>query len=423
MTTLTESPQINTTPIRLGGLRAWFIWGIALTFLVFQFFIQLTSGEIITGLMHSFSVTAFGGGLIASAYYYIYVMLQIPAGMLMDRFRPRKLLTCGAFVLCLGAWGFATAKQPSLAFAARLVMGAGASFAFVGALYLLAQWFPLRRFAIMTAFMETIGMMGSVVCGVFLAQTIERFGWRQSMLGTAFIAGIIGFLLWAFVRNSPNPTHPTAELEQQTLMSGLKPLITSRIAWINGAYSGILFSILSVFIALWGIPFLQLEHHLSLTEAVLIANVTFLGTAAGTPLFGWLDSRTHCRKLILQVTPLITAGLLWIVILVPSLSLVTLAITLFLCGLISGSYVLTFVIANEIAEHNNRATSIGMTNFLSVGAAPVLQPLIGLILTLLNSGGQAAVYSVTQYQIALSVLPIALIIAAVLGGMLPSRKL
>ncbi len=72
---------------------AWLIWGVSAAFVLFQFFLQLSSGEMVGGLMKSFGLTALGGGVLASAYYYIYVALQTPAGMLMDRYGPRLLLS------------------------------------------------------------------------------------------------------------------------------------------------------------------------------------------------------------------------------------------------------------------------------------------------------------------------------------------
>ena len=78
---------------------AWLIWGVSAAFVLFQFFLQLSSGEMVGGLMKSFGLTALGGGVLASAYYYIYVALQTPAGMLMDRYGPRLLLSLGAVVI------------------------------------------------------------------------------------------------------------------------------------------------------------------------------------------------------------------------------------------------------------------------------------------------------------------------------------
>src|SRR3989338_4587397 len=89
---------------------AWSVWFVAAIFVLFQLFLQLSSGEVISALMKSFTLTAFGGGVLISSYYYIYVLLQTPVGILMDRYGPRGTLSLGAFFICVGSLIFASAK-------------------------------------------------------------------------------------------------------------------------------------------------------------------------------------------------------------------------------------------------------------------------------------------------------------------------
>ncbi|WP_309567576.1 MFS transporter [Coxiella-like endosymbiont] len=129
--------------------------------------------------MKSFSLSAFGGGILASSYYYIYVMLQTPAGLLIDRFGPRRLLSLGALICAFGCLLFGSAHLLIWAIIGRLLMGFGAAFAFVGSLNVIAKWFPPKRFVLMAAVAETIGMSGTLVGGFF-----SRF---RSMHGLALL--------------------------------------------------------------------------------------------------------------------------------------------------------------------------------------------------------------------------------------------
>src|SRR5689334_19956382 len=108
---------------------AWSVWVVTTAFVLLQFFLQLSSGEIIEGLMKSFSLTAFGGGVLASSYYYIYVLLQTPAGMLIDRYGARGILSISALNVCIGSLLFASAKTVLVALLGRVLMGIGAAFA------------------------------------------------------------------------------------------------------------------------------------------------------------------------------------------------------------------------------------------------------------------------------------------------------
>ena len=198
-------------PKKHPGLQAYSVWGVALLFVLFQFFIQLSSGEIVNGLMKSFQLTAFGGGFLASAYYYIYVALQTPAGILMGRYGPRKLLSLGAAVLMVGSIVFASAHWLVVAFLGRLLMGTGAAFAFVGTLHLTDKWFPRDRFAFMTGLVELGGMLGTLVGVFWLAHFVELIGWRQCMYFVAGFSGVLSIILALVLRDMPANRRPLSQ--------------------------------------------------------------------------------------------------------------------------------------------------------------------------------------------------------------------
>ncbi len=422
----TSSGERSLPPRRLSYKRlAWLVWAVSAVFLLFQFSLQLSSGEIVAGLMHSFSLSAFGGGLLASAYYYVYVTLQIPAGMLIDRYGSRRLLSLGALIAGVGCFLFAGADGVAVAAMGRLLMGAGAAFAFVGSMTLIARWFPAERFGIMVAIAEAIGMLGTIFSGYFLADVVQTLGWRDSMFGAAVIGIVIAVCLWLIVRDQPRWIAPISSQTPSRLMHNLRVLLKSKVAWRNAIYSGIMFCIVTVFVALWAVPFFQLEHHLSLMMAALTSDLMFAGMAIGVPIIGWLDSRRAHRRIILVGGAFASAIILAFLIYIPALSLAVVMALMLLLGLVSSSYVLTLVIGNEIASPEMRGTSLGFVNTFSVGTAPILQPLIGLVLVLLashNAPGAAVLhYSVSDYQIALSILPVLLLVAAWLGWKLPAR--
>jgi len=419
------SPQILPPTRSLGrNAKAWLMWGVAASFVIFQFFLQLSSGEIVSRLMHSFAITAFGAGILASTYYYIYVTLQIPAGMLIDRFGTRQLLTLGALVCALGCFLFGVAPNLILAALGRLLMGGGAAFAFVGALNIISKWFPAHRFAMMVAFAETVGTLGTVVGNFFLANVVQHFGWRESMIGAGVVGLFISLLIASIVRDAPRSQVVTHSLPPGTLKRDLKFLIKNPVAWVNGIYSGIMFTILSVFVALWAIPFVQVAYHVSLVISTLLCNLVFAGVVIGGPIIGWLDGYVKDRRILLAFFTLASAVLLSVLIYVPGLSLGVLIVLMLLIGVFACTYIVTFAVANEIVPAHIRGTSIGFTNALSMCTAPLLQPLIGLILDLVvhRHATHMSHYTVHDYQIALSILPILILAATVLCRWMPIRK-
>lgn len=413
---ITTHSEFETSQTHRSRL-AWFIWSVTTAFVLLQFFLQLSSGEIISGLMKSFALTAFGGGILASSYYYIYVLLQTPAGLLIDRYGARGILSTGALVVCIGAMIFALAKTVLIALLGRVMMGVGAAFAFVGCLNLIAVWFPPKRFALMTAIVETAGMFGAISGNLWVAHFVQQFGWRDSIKVASTFAALLSLLLFLIVRNSSQQNQLKSETKTThfSLWGSLKNILQNPLAWANGVYCGFMFGLVTVFVALWAIPFFETTRHVSLINATLAVSSVYVGMAIGGPLIGWIDSKTAWRRQMMIVNAIVAASLLLFVIFSQALSMLEIGLLLFFIGFLASSYVLTYAIANEIALPENRATSIGFTNMLCVLFVPILQPVIGFMITHLNGMHE-------YYQWSVSIVPLLMLVAAGIGFYLPKKR-
>ncbi|PJB09570.1 MAG: MFS transporter [Gammaproteobacteria bacterium CG_4_9_14_3_um_filter_38_9] len=299
----------------------------------------------------------------------------------------------------------------------RVLMGIGAAFAFVGCLKLIPIWFPARRFAFMTAIVETAGMFGAITGNLWIAHFIQQAGWRDCIKMASIFAAILSFFLFLMVRNNPRKKKLNLpKITTVALSNGLKSILRNATAWINGVYCGFMFGLVTVFIALWAIPFLETTHHANLMDATLSASAVYIGMAIGGPLIGWIDEKTAWRQKIMVINAILASILLFIVIFSAQSSLWTISILLFFTGLFASSYVLTYAIANEIATLENRATSIGFTNMFCVLFAPFLQPLIGFLITHFKGDHD-------YFQHAVSIVPMLMLSSAVIGFYLPKKNI
>lgn len=405
----------NAVGVQAG--RAWLIWAVASSFVLLQFFIQLSTGVILADMMQAFQLTAFGASLLASTYYYIYMGLQVPAGLLLDRYGSRLVLSVGAMVFAIGTLFFTLGHTWPVAAVGRVMMGGGAAFAFIGTLGLIRQHFPLRQFAFMAGLMEMLGMFGILFGSILLAYAVNHWGWQYAVLLVAPLAIVVSFLLWLVV-----PTHHASHQQQSarlSLWSSLKLVFGQPRAWVNGIYCSILFSVVTVFAALWCVPFLQQAYSLSLPWATKLTSLIYVGVAIGCPLSGWLAGRYgHVRRLMM-LSAVISAALLAMIIGV-SLPVWLLVIVLVVLGICCCAYMLCFSIANHLVDEAAHNTCAGFTNMLSVLLAPLFQPLIGAIVTWsAEQRGGALTYLTTDYQKGLLIMPIALGVAVVLAYFLP----
>lgn len=405
----------------------WMIWGIGTAFVLFQFLLQLSSGVLVEQLMHDFSMTAVSAGLMSGAYYYIYVMLQTPAGILIDRFGARILMTLGGLVTAAGCALFAMSHQIWMADVARVMMGGGSAFAYVGTLYLISNWFPSRYFSLMIGLSDFFATIATIIANVYVAKLIEQMSWRVSMMGAAIIAGSIGLLSWVIIRNHPrrieNPTkHPLKQFWHHAASVFSNPYL-----WLNGIFIGVIFAIVSVFNGMWGIPFISLIKNVQISQATLLVSMIFVGLAFGCPVIGLIYPmiRNHLRTA--YVSAALTLGILlaWLIYWPPTSSVLYGGIMVVM-GIFSCVYVLSFTYVKETVSPDVQTTAIGFTNALCVGTVPIFQPLVGYILHLSanwrHGGAGLEVYDATDYQWALSVLPLSLLIAAILGWFIFSKK-
>jgi MFS family permease len=394
--------------------RALGIWMSVTSFVLFQFFLQLSSGAMVKSLMNEFALSAFATGILSSAYYYIYVTLQVPVGMLFDKYGTRLLLSAGAFCCSIGCILFARSHHYLLAFAARVLMGAGASFSFVGLLHIIRDNFPLKRYALMVGLTETLGLSTSIIGTIYFAIIINQFGWRIALFSLGFFGLAISWLCYKVIPESKNnPVKIKAQL-----IAFIKTL-NKPVIWLNGLYVGIVFSIITVFAALWATPFIQLKFNTNLTSATTLSTMVFLGAAVGLPLFGHLSSSLKRRKPLMVFSCISTTVLLCVVLYLPITSMALFALLMVSIGVCCSSYLLTFSIAEELAPAGMKSTYTGFTNALAVITAPLLQPLIGWLLD--KSTHTIGIYHLIDYQKGLAIIPISIIIATFIAFVLPEK--
>jgi MFS family permease len=403
---------LNSTPSH--SLRSIIIWLVGVSFLLFQFFLQLSSGIVIGAIMHEQGYTALIAGLLSSSFYYVYTSMQIPVGLLFDRYNIRTLLALNALLCALGCFLFATGQNLLMLFCGRLIIGAGSSFAFVGVARILRQHFPLKQYAFMVGLSETLGFTVTVVCMMGMGSLISHISWRYFLTIAGALGLIIASLCWLFIPSS-KPTNDDPRNYRKQLVLMLK----NKLIWINGLFVGLEFSVITVFGAMWAVPFTQLKFDCSIKTASILTSLILLGAGLSCPIYGWLSIHLHRRKPLIHISCLSTAGLLFLALFLPMHNIIVAGVLYFMIGLCCGAYMLAFTISNELAPPESLSACTGFTNTLGMLSAPLMQPAVGYLLDYLS--GKPGHYSLENYQLALLIVPIALVLASILSHYLPEK--
>lgn len=388
-------------------------WSAATLFVLYQFTFQLSSGSLVHALMDDFQINAATAGFLASAYYYLYAAFQIPAGLLLDRYGPRNILSLGALLAGCGCLIFATSINLGGAFIGRLIFGGGAAFAFIGMLYVTRLNFPLNYYALVAGLAETLGLLASMIGTVLIASCLHYYGWRPCFLLGAFMGLVLSIACYATV----TPKTTCARLNFLTLKHDLKQVLSNHAVWCNGLYLSIIFTVLTVFAALWSTPFLMVKLSLSLPKASMLSACCFMGAAVGCPLFGYLIEKIKSRLLTLFFSSSMTTLILLLVLFSPSTHYLLHAMLMFILGMVCSSHIISFSICDQLAPRQLRNTVAGLTNTLAVLSVPLLQPFIGALIDQHHTHA-----NLHHYQQALVILPVLTALNCILLLWIPERE-
>ncbi len=394
---------------------SWVVWGLGAAFYLSGFYQRVAPAVMTDYLMADFNIGAAALGNLSAFYFYSYVAVQIPTGILADYWGPKKLLTAGAFIAALGAFLFAAAPNILFANLGRLLIGGSVGVGWVALLILSIHWFPPRRFAMTSGLGLFFGIAGAVSAGVPLRILADQFGWRPVMMASAGVSLIIAVSLWIIVRDDPSergytsfaPPPITGGHSPASLLTGLLEVFCYKNTWLLSiAPSGLAGPVLA-FSGLWGVPFLATHYGLTPAKSAALTSMLLVAWAVGGPLLGALSDRIGRRKPI-YVMGCFAACVGWsLILLVPDLPVWVLTSLLSLVGFASGAMILGFAFVKESVPPSLAGTVSGVCNMGVMIGPMVLQPAMGYVLDsnwngLLENGIRS--YHLGAYQSAFTLM-------------------
>ena len=400
---------------RNGAAFPWLVWGIGTVLYFYGFFHRVAPSVMVGDLMRDFAMGGAILGILSGLYFYPYAVLQLPLGLMLDRWGPRRVLTCAAAVCTLGTLLFATAGSLPAAYAGRVLIGAGAAFGWIGALSLVAIWFPPRRFALVAGITAMIGMTGAIGGQAPLAAVVASAGWRATLLGAAGFGAVLTIALWVIVRDKEQMEEQPAPI-REPLWPGVLEVATNANVWAVGLVVATVSVPLLVFAGLWGVPYMMEAQGMSRTQAAGSTSLILLGWGIGAPLIGWFSDRIRSRRIPLLGGAILAFSAILGIIYIPGLPLWSVFILLFLNGFFGGSAVISYASCRESCRKAVSGTSMGFVNTILIVLSAVFQPLIGWFLDLGWAGrivDGARIYSVGTYRMAFLSLVACAVVAVV----------
>lgn len=416
------SKPINTTTHATHSAKlAWLTWGLGALFYYYEYSLQVSPSVMTTQLSQAFNVDATGLGKLVAYYFYAYAIMQIPVGLLLDKFGPRIMLTIALFICATGSLVFSCTTHLSTAEAARFFMGVGAAFSVISCFKLAANWFPPKRFALLTGLLLTIGMLGAAGGQAPLALLVTLGGWQHVLIGFAVIGFTLGTTIFLVVRDTPKggiTTHKNTVPSKRRVgvLQGLGKALKKPQIWVVACYGSFMFGPTIAFGGLWGVPYLTSHFSINKATAGAVITLFFIGWAVGATSFGAYSDFIQKRKPPLCIATIGSFMVICALLYLP-INLIGAMILLFLFGFFTAAFLPIFSIVKEITPREYTASAIGFTNTLNTAVGAILQPAIGMVLDALWQGGDNMLahahrhYTLSLYTKALSLLPLCFVLA------------
>ncbi|WP_144798323.1 MFS transporter [Halorubrum depositum] len=398
--------------------RRWLGWGsLAVVFLLVNVH-RLSTAVLSEQLIDAFGITAAQLGTLHASFFIIYAAVQIPTGVLADRYGARYVGAAGAVVLSVGAIGFTLSGSYLSAFLFRGAIGLGSGVIFVSTLRFCANWFRVDEFATMTGVTTGIAGLGAIFATVPLAVAIDRVGWRPTVLALAAVGFLAAVAVFALVRRSPRdagldpienvPEQPSITLDET--VGHLRALLSDPDQWLlSVVFFSAMGSILTV-IGLWGVPYLVVVYGLDVTTASSFTLVGAIGMLLGAPATGRVSDRLGTR-----LGPMIAGlGLFTLVLgVVPVFGdppLPVVGATFFLIGFSLGFVMLALPIIKEKYPAGASGVATATVNGAGFVGGAVLPTAMGFVLDGYRTGdvvSGAVAYTELGYRIAFSLTTVA----------------
>ena len=396
--------------------KAWFILACGWSFYLYEYILRASPGVITNELIADFGISAGAVGTLIAFYYFAYVPLQIPCGVITDKFGPRMVVTISALLCVIGAVVFATSHSVVWAQFGRFLIGAGSACAYICCLKIASVWFDKSKFAFIAGISMMMGTFGGMVAGFPFAKLSNGQGWRNAMLIAAAVGVVVMIVSWFVIKDKPD--HKKSQSAEGGLLDGLKIIAAKPQNWLVGLYSLMMFLPLCVFAELWGTPYLMQRFGISNELASCGGIMVLVGYAIGCSVSSKLSDYWKSRRKVMALSVTWTFIGFAVVLYAPGLSFYPVLAAMFLSGIASGFSILYFTTVQENNPRKYSATSVGFTNALCMASGFIFQPLLGKLIDYSWDGNFSAdgapLYALKDYQFALSAVLFAFLLGRVI---------
>jgi MFS family permease len=389
-----------------------FLWLLTSLYFFFEWFLRVSPSILPIFLEKELHTSLMEISTLSVMFYYPYLLMQIPVGMIVDRFDIRRLMIFIVLVFGIAAFGFSQMTNIYYGYLCRFVMGLTGAFAFVGTLKIITLYFDTSKAARMTGITQGLGMLGAVIGLSPMYYCFEHYGWHQTLSLLSLVFFIIAACIW--FNKLPDWHHSI----KNSLIDDIKALLSRKYVWINALAVGCFYAPTVVFGEQWGVSFLA-STHLSTMQAASVLATMFIGMTIGCPILGMLSDVSNSRVTVMVYSTIICLLIMLLVLYGTLISItfsyIALLVLMFLYGFFQGALVVFYTLCTELVPLKLTGICIGVTNMASVIVGAILIQLMAYLLQnfIYHYPVVVSEVSTSSFQLVFILFPISFLISLV----------
>ena len=363
--------------------KVWLVWGVGVFAYVIAVLHRTSFGVSGLSAADRFSISPSVLSSFVVLQIVVYAGMQIPAGVLLDRYGSRIMIAVGAFIMMSAQLALAFTESLPVAIGARIAVGAGDALTFISVLRLVPQWFPPRQVPLVSQFTGILGQLGQVMSALPFMLLLSGPGWTFAY-GSAAAVGLLAFALaLSVIRDAPPGADLVAvpagakEIGRQLKTVWMRP--GTRLGFFS--HMGTQFSI-TTFALLWGVPYLKSAQGLDSATVGSLLTLSVISAIVAGPILGILTGRYPMRRSWLVLTIMVASALMWTIVLSRSepspLWLLTILVVVISVG--GPGSVIGFDYARTSNPSSAMGTAQGMVNIGGFLASLIVIQVMGVIL-------------------------------------------
>ncbi|MEZ2188722.1 nitrate/nitrite transporter [Corynebacterium sp. CCM 9204] len=369
-------------------------------------YITATTGRTSFGVagvaaLDHFQIDASRVAVFTAVQVGVYSLMQIPMGLAVDRFGPRRMLVVGAVIMAIGQIILGCTAAYAVAISARVLIGAGDATAFLSVLRILPNWFPLRRAPLMMQLTSALGQLGQVLSAIPFAAILYSRGWVTAFVSLGATGLIVAVAAILVIRDVPEPVRSVRKQAPVKLAAALCCVITHPACW-QGFFTHFtcIFPQI-VFTLIWGVPLMSLGLGLSQSQisTVLVANMVVIMIAS--PLAGLVSGRVGRGRdgLVLASAVILAGGWVWFLLPAAPRSFTVLMAVNLMMAVVSPAGNFAFDTVREYMDRRVLAAGTGLANMGGFTGGMLATQGIGVLLDVAH-GDSGSGYVWADFQFA-----------------------